>query len=577
MFGRKMWPKSDIGEGKYWPSRTKKITRFPSFRNFELPQINFGHFPDSYNAGKFLNESCQTFIKEERPSDYDSERQSFERLTQNVDDDGRTSSQELEQIESIEEDPNLVTWIGDDDPENPLNWPRRKRWTATLIVASFTFISPLASTMVAPALGTIATEFKITNSMEQALVMSIFLLAYAVGPFMLGPLSEVFGRVVVLQCANLVFLIFNTTCGFAQSKTQMMVFRFLSGLGASAPQALGGGVLSDCWRAEERGKAIAIYSLAPFLGPAIGPIAGGLITQRTTWRWVFWGTSIVDVAIQILATLFLQETYPPKILAVRAKRLRKETGNNALHTKWQNPDHTLRHILRKALVRPFIMLFTQPTIQALALYRAYIYGLMYLVLSTFPMVFEDVYGMSIGDASLNYLSLGVGFVIGLQICAPIVDRIYTRLKTKYDHPGRPEFRIPLMLPGGLLVPIGLFIYGFTARASIHFIVPNIGAAIFATGCIISFQCAQAYVVDAYTTYAASATGAAAFVRTMAGFSFPLFAPKIDRAGDTGTDIAVEVWGEDEGEEYLLCWIRRRAREDTGLLRCNTMLRLDDSL
>lgn len=92
--------------------------------------------------------------------------------------------------------------------------------------------------MVAPALGTIATEFKITNSMEQALVMSIFLLAYAVGPFMLGPLSEVFGRVVVLQCANLVFLIFNTTCGFAQSKTQMMVFRFLSGLGASAPQAV---------------------------------------------------------------------------------------------------------------------------------------------------------------------------------------------------------------------------------------------------------------------------------------------------------------------------------------------------
>ncbi|KFY22429.1 hypothetical protein V493_06614 [Pseudogymnoascus sp. VKM F-4281 (FW-2241)] len=517
----------DSVRGKFWSPRTKKIGRFPSFRNFELPQINFSHFPDSFNAEKGHNDARQTFIKEERPSDSNLERQSFERLTPIEDDDSWTSSQELERPgDSNDEDPNLVTWSGDNDPDNPLNWPRSKRWTATLIVASFTFISPLASTMVAPALGTIATEFKITNSMEQALVMSIFLLAYAVGPFILGPLSEVFGRVVVLQCANLVFLIFNTTCGFAQSKSQMMVFRFLSGLGASAPQALGGGVLSDCWRAEERGKAIAIYSLAPFLGPAIGPIAGGLITQRTTWRWVFWGTSIIDFAIQIMATLFLQETYPPKILAVRAKRLRKETGNNALHTKWQDPDHTLRHILRKALVRPFIMLFTQPTIQALALYRAYIYGLMYLVLSTFPMVFEEVYGMSIGNASLNYLSLGVGFVIGLQICAPIVDRIYTRLKTKYDHPGRPEFRIPLMLPGGLLVPVGLFIYGFTARASIHFIVPNIGAAIFATGCIISFQCAQAYIVDAYTTYAASATGAAAFVRTMAGFSFPLFAPKM---------------------------------------------------
>jgi hypothetical protein len=103
-------------------------------------------------------------------------------------------------------------------------------------------------------------------------------------------------------------------------------------------------------------------------------------------------------------------------------------------------------------------------------------------------------------------------------------KIYIRLKKKYNHPGRPEFRVPLMLPGGLLVPVGLFIYGFTARADIHPVVPNIGAAIFATGCIISFQCAQVYVVDAYTTYAASATGAAAFVRTMAGFGFPLFAP-----------------------------------------------------
>jgi hypothetical protein len=257
---------------------------------------------------------------------------------------------------------------------------------------------------------------------------------------------------------------------------------------------------------------------------------------------VFWGTSIVDVVVQILATLFLPETFPQKILADKAARLRKETGNEALHTQWQNPNHTFGKILRKNLVRPFIMLGTQPTIIVLALYRGVVYGLMYLVLSTFPYVFGEVYGMNVGDASLNYISLGVGFVVGLQICAPIIDRvslvsfadhfinilsqIYKHLKVRYNHPGRPEFRVPLMLPGGLLVPIGLFIYGFTAKSTIHFIVPNIGAALFACGCIISFQCAQAYVVDAYQTYAASATGAAAFVRTMMGFGFPLFAPKM---------------------------------------------------
>ncbi|KAJ9633931.1 hypothetical protein H2199_009180 [Coniosporium tulheliwenetii] len=413
--------------------------------------------------------------------------------------------------ESLKEDPNLITWSGDDDPTNPLNWPRSRKWAATLIVSCFTFISPVSSTFVAPALPVIANEFNITSSIQQALVMSIFLLAYAIGPFVLGPLSEIFGRVVVLQWSNMFYLVFNTACGFAQTKEQMMALRFLSGLGGSAPQALGGGVLSDCWRTEERGKAIAIYSLAPFVGPAVGPIIGGFIAEGTTWRWIFWVVSIADALVQVLGFLFLKETYAPKILAVKAKQLRHQTGNNALHTQWQNPDHSFAKILRKNLVRPFIMLFTQPCIQALAFYRAFLYGLMYLV--------------------LNYLSLGIGFIIGLQICAPINDRIYCALKTRYNSPGRPEFRVPLMLPGGLLVPIGLFIYGFTANPSIHWIIPNIGAVIFATGLIIGFQCAQAYVVDAYTRYAASATGAAAFLRTMAGFSFPLFAPAMyDKLG-----------------------------------------------
>ena len=70
------------------------------------------------------------------------------------------------------------------------------------------------------------------------MVLSIFVLAYAVGPLFLGPLSEVYGRVPVLQLANLVYLIFNTAAGGSKSKGQMLAFRFLSGLGGSAPLAV---------------------------------------------------------------------------------------------------------------------------------------------------------------------------------------------------------------------------------------------------------------------------------------------------------------------------------------------------
>ncbi|EER24330.1 Major Facilitator Superfamily protein [Coccidioides posadasii C735 delta SOWgp] len=428
--------------------------------------------------------------------------------------------------EESKEDENLVTWDGPDDPANPLNWARSKKWICTWIIATFAFISPLSSTMLAPALPTIAKEFKISSSMEEALVMSIFLLAYAIGPFLLGPLSEIYGRVVVLQTANMVYLIFNTLCGISRSKQQILAFRFLSGLGGSAPQTLNGGMLSDCWRAEERGKAIAIYSFAPFIGPVVGPIAAGYIAQNTSWRWIFWATSIFDAVVQILAFIFLSETYAPKILATKAKKLRRETGNEKLRTKWETPDRSLFQILRKNLSRPFIMLFTQPAIQVLGLYRAYLYGLMYLVLATFPLVWEQAYKFSLGIASLHYISLGIGFVIGLQICAPLNDRAYCALKKRYSHPGRPEFRIPLMIPAGLLVPIGIFLYGWSTHYRTHWIIPDIGCAIFAMGLIIGFQCVQSYVVDSYPRYAASATGAVAFLRTMAGFGFPLFGSQL---------------------------------------------------
>lgn len=92
--------------------------------------------------------------------------------------------------------------------------------------------------MVTPALPAIADEFNIPEGFMRQLVMTIFLLGYAQGPFVLAPLSEIFGRVTVLQYANLIYLLFNTACGFAQTQNQMLAFRFLSGLGGAAPQAV---------------------------------------------------------------------------------------------------------------------------------------------------------------------------------------------------------------------------------------------------------------------------------------------------------------------------------------------------
>lgn len=292
-------------------------------------------------------------------------------------------------------------------------------------------------------------------------------------------------------------------------------------------------MLSDCWRAEERGQAISIYSLAPLLGPAVGPIAGGFIAENTTWRWVFWATSIADGLIQISGIIFLKETYPPTLLHRKAEKLRKETGNTAFHTEFEHPERSFISTMNRSLVRPFILLGTQPIVQALAIYGGYLYGIMYLVLSTFPGLWESVYHESVGIGGLNYISLGVGFFLGAQIGARMTDQIYRRLKRKNNNIGRPEFRVPLMVPGSFLVPVGLFIYAWTAQKHTHWIGPNIGAAIFSAGVIIGFQCIQTYLVDAYTRFAASAIAAATVLRSLAGFGFPLFAPTMYKKLDYG--------------------------------------------
>lgn len=133
-------------------------------------------------------------------------------------------------------------------------------------------------------------------------------------------------------------------------------------------------MLGDVWLAEERGAALSIYSLGPLIGPAVGPIAGAWIAQCTTWRWTLWAPSIVDVFIQLAALKFLKETFAPCLLRRKATKLRKETGDDRYQTIQEREKLTLPVAL-KSFSRPFILIGTQPIVQCLGLYMAYLYGL----------------------------------------------------------------------------------------------------------------------------------------------------------------------------------------------------------
>lgn len=128
-------------------------------------------------------------------------------------------------------DPYLVSWDGSNDVTNPKNWTLGRKWLVTIVVSTYTFISTVSTLIVPPALITLAPDLHIHSPFAASLTLSIFLLAYGFGPFLIGPLSEVHGRIAVLQLADMFYLAFNTACGFSQSAGQLLAFRSLAGIG----------------------------------------------------------------------------------------------------------------------------------------------------------------------------------------------------------------------------------------------------------------------------------------------------------------------------------------------------------
>ncbi|KAI0773545.1 MFS polyamine transporter [Fomes fomentarius] len=451
----------------------------------------------------------------------------------------------------------VVDCDGHDDPKNPKNWKFSKKWAITLVVSSYTFMSPLSSSMMAPASQRIAAELGITNSSLIALLTSIYVLGYALGPLLLGPISEIFGRARVLQAANFWYLAWNLACGFARNKGEMITFRFLSGFGGSGTLSIGGGVLGDVWLPEQRGQAVAIYSLAPMLGPVVGPVCGAWIAEKGDWRWVvhalyFWAPTIVSVAVQLVGLFFLQETYAPVLLEQKARLIRKEMDAEKGQTRdvrsiYDCADREWSNIVQQALLRPFMLLFREPIIQLFGCYMAFVYGTLYLFLTTVTSIFEGVYKQSVGIAGLHYIALGLGLSVISQINAHFIDVVYKYLCAKNDGVGKPEFRLPSMVPGTILLPIGLLLTGWSARESVHWIVPDIGILVVGAGMVLNFQTIQTYIIDAFTLYAASALAAVTLLRSLAGFGFPLFAPSMYKTlgygkGDTILACAATVIG-----------------------------------
>lgn len=428
-------------------------------------------------------------------------------------------------LEFASMDPELITWDGPDDPQYPRNWSNTRKWVSTTLVSLYTFVSPVSSSMLSPAMTEISLAFGVQKQVISSLIVSIFILAWALAPLVVAPLSELYGRKIVLDISIVLLFFFNLACGLSRTTTQMCIFRFLAGFSGAAPLSIGAGVLGDLFDDNSRGTAMAFYSLGPTLGPTVAPIMSGFIVENLGWRWVFWILCILNGTAAVCGIIFYRETYSPVLLKQKAKRLRKESGNPDLKTIYDIADgETVLSRFTLNIKRPITLLMTHPMVIGLGSFMAFTYGFMYLLICTFPSLWGGVYGFNRGIAGLMFAPLGVGFILGLIVWARLVDLVYYKLTAKNGGVAKPEYRLPLLTFAGVGIPVGLVWYGWSAQKHLHWIMPSIGCGIFGFSLVVVFQTIQNYLIDMNPRFSASSVAAAAVFRSFFGFAFPLFAP-----------------------------------------------------
>ncbi|KAI0957054.1 hypothetical protein AcW1_005567 [Taiwanofungus camphoratus] len=422
------------------------------------------------------------------------------------------------------EDPYIVDWDAADS-ENPFNWTKSRKWLITLQLAVSTWVAAFCSSSYTGGLTDTMGEFHISE--EVALLgVSLYVLGFALGPFLWAPLSEMYGRRIVFIGTFTVFTLLHLGGSLGRNTTTLLVTRTLAGIFGVSPFTNSGGALADIWVPRERGIASSLYASAPFMGPVLGPIVGGWVSQsRLGWHFVFWIMFIIS-ALSLLRFIATPETYGPVLLRWRARRLRRNSASKLIYISKFDVGRSKSRwdIIKRNMERPFLFLISEPIVLLLAIYMSIAYATLYAFFAAYPIVFEEQRHFSHGVGGLAFIGVGVGTTFGLCL-APIQNRLYWRAM---DHSttGRapPEARLYSPMAGAFCLPIGLFWFAWTSEPPVPWIVPILAGAPSGMGVALIMQGLTQYFMDAYGIYGASALAAAVVLRSISAAIFPEVVP-----------------------------------------------------
>ncbi|KAL2130300.1 hypothetical protein VTI74DRAFT_6650 [Chaetomium olivicolor] len=422
-------------------------------------------------------------------------------------------------------DPFEVGWDGGDNDEMcPRSFPAWRKWLIISITSVGSFCVTNASASYTATYAQMNEEFH-TSRLVATLGLSTFVLGIALGPFW-SPLAEFYGRRPIYLCSFAGFIVWLIPSAVAKNIETMIVARFFQGLAGSAFLSVSGGTVGDLFPRDKMLAPMAIFALAPFVGPSTGPLVGGLINMYTGWRWTHYVLLIWAGVLLVSIALFVPETYHPVLLKRKAEMMRKTTGDDRWRAPIEKHTRSVSKTVAYSLLRPFQILVFEPMAVVLNVYTAVLLGLLYLFFGAFPLIFRTNYGFNLWQIGLTFMGLLVAMIIAC-LSTPIWNKVREGLvERRRNETGivkeEPEDQLPCVIFGAPLITGGLFWFGFTTYPHIHWIVPIIGSGVFGLGMSLAFTGIFTFLVAAYPRYAASALASNALVRCSFAAAFPLF-------------------------------------------------------
>ncbi|EGW30400.1 multidrug resistance protein 10 [Spathaspora passalidarum NRRL Y-27907] len=448
-------------------------------------------------------------------------------------------AEELEIESQKEDDPFLVKFDGTDDKEDASRLSRLHKWSIVGIISFGSLCVTCISSSWSLASPQIMKHFHISHEVS-TLGISLYIWGLGTGGIFLSPISEFHGRRLVYIFGILITILFELVTTFSDNIGAMLFGRFMSGFAGSSFMSVASGSFADLFKAnkahdgkkdanKELALAMVLYSVSPFVGPGLGPLISGFINSSMNFIWTFIVLLLWSALLLILVIFFVPETYEPINLKRKAKRLRKQTGDDRYYAPIDKTEITLYHSVVISSKRPILLIFRDNMTMVLCFYTGFTLAVVYMFFVAFPFIFQTVYNFSLSEQGMSFLGLVVGMISTCLISPYFIDKLYLKLLHRNNGVSKPEFRfIPLMI-GVFIVPIGLFIIAWTAYPSVHWIAPIIGSAVYGCGTILVFNGIFAYTVEAYRLYAASAMATNSFIRSIMSGVFPLFGLQMYKA------------------------------------------------